>query len=153
MRSSAGQERLEVDVPDPGDVLPVGDRVVQRDHRVPRRAGREERAHHLVRAGRVLDQQDEERAVADADALRAAERRGEALETALDLLRRRAERVRQRRRRKRVVDVVEPREAQAHVELRVGQGESERRALEPVELDRPSRDVERRPRVPAGGQR
>ena len=56
------EQRLEVDVPDPRDVAAVGDRVVQRDHGEPRRAALDERADRLVRAGRVLDQQHQQRA-------------------------------------------------------------------------------------------
>ena len=69
-----GEQRLEVDVPDPRDVASVGDRVVQRDHATRRRTAVDERAHGLVRAGRVLDQQQQEPLAADGDALEAAER-------------------------------------------------------------------------------
>ena len=65
-RRDAAGEQLEVGVPDPGDVAAVGDLVVEGDPEVDarrRRARRLEaqRAQHLVRAGRVLDQQDRDR--------------------------------------------------------------------------------------------
>jgi len=53
------EERFEVDVPDPRDVLAVGGRVVQRDDREPRSAPGNQRADRLVRARRVLDQEHE----------------------------------------------------------------------------------------------
>ena len=56
-------KRLEVDVPDPGHVAPVGDAVVQRDHGHRRSARFEQRPHGLVRPGRVLDQEHEQRLV------------------------------------------------------------------------------------------
>ena len=59
-RAGVRRERLEVRVPDPGDVAAVGDAVVQ-DHPHVELAlavrGRE-RAEHLVRAGGVLHEQD-----------------------------------------------------------------------------------------------
>ena len=59
--ADARGERLEVGVPDPGDVAPVGDLVVEdRRARRARRSLRAEQAQHLVGAGRVLDQQDRE---------------------------------------------------------------------------------------------
>src|SRR5439155_26686492 len=44
----AADQRLEVDVPDPGDVLTVRDRVVERDHGDPRRPALDERPNRLV---------------------------------------------------------------------------------------------------------
>jgi hypothetical protein len=49
------EQRLEVDVPDPRHVLAVGDRVVERDDE--NGGTRLQRAHDLVRSGRVLDQE------------------------------------------------------------------------------------------------
>ena len=60
------------------------------------RHARLERAHHLVRAGRVLDQEEDDGLAARRDPLEAAERRAEALETGTDVVERRAERERER---------------------------------------------------------
>ena len=87
----AAEQRLEVDVPDPRDVLAVRDRVVQRDEQQRGRAALQQRVDDLVRTGGVLDQQHEHRLVARRDALEAAEGGAEALEPVPDLLERRAE--------------------------------------------------------------
>ena len=70
----AAGEQLEVGVPDPGDVAAVGDPVVQREPEVDLAVLERQRAQHLVRAGRVLHQQDRDGAPADRDRLDAAER-------------------------------------------------------------------------------
>ena len=106
-RLERGDERLEVDVPDPRDVAAVGDLVVERDHGDARRSAVDERAHDLVGAGRVLDQQHQQAAVADRDPLEAAEGGREAAQAGGDLGERQAERERERRGAERVVDVVE----------------------------------------------
>ena len=69
-------QQLEVGVPDPGDVAPVGDPVVEGDPEVEAAAVRLEpqRPQDLVGAGRVLDQQDRDRLLADRDRLDPAER-------------------------------------------------------------------------------
>ena len=54
------EQRLEVDVPDPRHVAAVGDRVVQRDDGDAGWAAVDERADDLVRAGRILDQEQQE---------------------------------------------------------------------------------------------
>ena len=70
------------------------------------------------------------------DPLEAAERGAEPLEARADLVQRRAERLRQRSRPERVVDVVEARERQAGPASHpAGVSSVERRRLEPVELD------------------
>ena len=74
------EQRLEVDVPDPRHVLPVGDRVVERDDEHGGDAGLE-RAHDLVRPRRVLDQEEHDGLAARPDALEAAESGAEPLET------------------------------------------------------------------------
>ena len=58
-QAGALEKWLEVDVPDPRDVLPVGDRVVERDDEDGRHT-RFERSHHLVRPRRVLDQEEDD---------------------------------------------------------------------------------------------
>ena len=70
---SAG-EHLEVGVPHPGDVAPVGRAVVEDRQQVELLVLEHERAQDLVRAGRVLDQQHLELDVADRDPLGPAER-------------------------------------------------------------------------------
>ena len=72
--AGALQEWLEVDVPDPGHVAPVGDPVVQRDDQRRWRGSVVERPDRLVRARRVLDEEQEDALVADHEALEAAER-------------------------------------------------------------------------------
>ena len=65
-------ERLEVRVPDPGDVAAVGDAVVECDPEVDPAALaalQQHRPQHLVGAGGVLDQQDRDRRAADRDRL------------------------------------------------------------------------------------
>ncbi len=51
-------EQLEVGVPDPGDVAPVGDLVVEHAEQVVLAGLERERAQHLVGAGGVLHEQD-----------------------------------------------------------------------------------------------
>ena len=83
-RRTRPAQHLEVGVPDPGDVAAVGDPVVERDPEVERAVLERQRAQHLVRAGRVLDQQDRQLAAVDRDRLHAAEGAGEALERLAD---------------------------------------------------------------------
>ena len=128
----AVEQRLEVDVPDPRDVLAVGDRVVERDHGDARRTALDERPDRLVRAGRVLDQQHQQPPLADRDPLEAAERGAEALEPGRDVVERDAERARERRGGERVVDVVEAGHAQAHATSPLRRDERERGVLEPA---------------------
>ena len=71
-RTCAG-DRLEVGVPHPGDVAPVGDLVVEDREDVVLAGVQRERAQHLVGAGRVLDEQDREVAAGDLHRLGAAE--------------------------------------------------------------------------------
>ena len=102
------EQRLEVDVPDPRDVAAVGDRVVQRDDGDAWRAAVDERAHGLVRAGGILDQ-EQQQPLAVPTGIRsnrpnAALKRAEA---GRDLVERRAERPGERGGAERVVDVVE----------------------------------------------
>ena len=143
------EQRLEVDVPDPGDVAAVGDLVVERDDEDARRAAVDERADGLVRAGRVLDQEQEELLVADCDALEAPERGGEALEPGRDVVEPRAERAGQRRRRDGVVDVVEPRQTELDPARAFRRVELEGGPLQPLQVDVPCRDLQRRPGVVA----
>ena len=112
------EERLEVHVPDPRRVFPVGDRVVQRDHGQLGGRARNKRPHGLVGAGRILDQEHQQgTAAAHLDPLEAAERRVEALEARDDLVEGRAQGTCERCRRERVVDVVETRQAKRHAAL------------------------------------
>ena len=90
------EQRLEVDVPDPRHVLPVGDRVVQGDDEHGGDADLE-RAHDLVRARRVLDQEEDDRLPAGRNPLEAPERGAEAREPGPHVLERRTERERERR--------------------------------------------------------
>ncbi len=144
------EQRLEVDVPDPRHVAAVGDRVVQRDDGDARRAAVDERAHDLVRAGRILDQEEQQLLAVDRDALEPAEGGAEAGEPRDDLVERRAERLRERRSGERVVDVVEARASASSTRARSRRrDEIERDPLEAVQLDRAGRDVERGPRVAA----
>ena len=106
-----GEERLEVDVPDPRHVPAVGDRVVQRDDE-RRRDTRLERPQCLVRAGGILDEEHNEVLRPGGDALEAPERGAEALEACPDPLERGVECDRERRRSGGVVDVVEPRQTE-----------------------------------------
>ena len=112
-RLEPGQQRLEVDVPDPRHVAPVGDLVVERGDEHALRAAVDERANRLVRAGRVLDQEQKDPLVADLDPLEPPERGGEAREPGGDLVERRTDGARECRCRERVVDVVEAREREA----------------------------------------
>ena len=109
-RTRPGQH-LEVGVPDPGDVAAVGDPVVQRHPEVELAVLERQRAQHLVRAGRVLDQQDRDVGGRHRDRLDAAERAAEALERLADGRERHAQLQRGRGGRDGVVDVVEARAA------------------------------------------
>ena len=72
-RAAPGREHLEVGVPDPGDVAPVGDPVVQRDPEVELAVLEHQRAQHLVGARRVLHEQDRQLAPAHRESLHAPE--------------------------------------------------------------------------------
>ena len=130
-RSSRVEQRFEIDVPDPGNVPPVGDPVVQRDEEYGGDPRVDERPHDFVRAGGVLDQEDEDVSVAQRDPLEAAEGGAEPLEARLDPLQLDPHRLGQRRGRERVVDVVEAGEAQADARRPLGRHEVEGGALEP----------------------
>ncbi len=68
-------EQLEVGVPDPGHVAPVGDVVVEHAEQVVLAGLERERAQHLVGAGRVLDEQDPQLALRSVLVVGAAGRR------------------------------------------------------------------------------
>ena len=85
----------------------------------------------------------------DRDPLRTAEGGGEALQARDDRVGRGAERVGERRRRERVVDVVEPGRRSSHSHAHRREREREARPVEPVERDAPRRDVEWRARMTA----
>ena len=114
-----GEQRLEVDVPDPRDVTAVGDRVVQRDHRHARSGAVDERPDRLVRARRVLDQQHQQPPVADRDPLEPPEGSREPLEARPHVVEpdARAHSASDAA-AERVVDVVEAREAAARSRAR-----------------------------------
>ena len=111
-------QQLEVGVPDPGDVAAVGDVVVEHPEQVVLAGLERERAQHLVRAGRVLDEQDpqlarlghagvaasRERSVTVSARPKAAPR---ARRPGRDRLERHLQRARERGGGERVVDVVE----------------------------------------------
>src|SRR5262249_25093426 len=78
-----------------------------RQHGERRSPARDERPHRLVRAGRILHEQDEHALVADGDPLEAPERGPEPLQSGDDVVERRPERERQGGRAERVVDVVQ----------------------------------------------
>src|SRR5918912_3276779 len=100
----------------------------------------DQRPDRLVRARRILDQEDEQRPVADRDALEASEGAAEGLEAGNGLVEARAERSRERRSRERVVDVVEARQPQRPAPRPPGRDEVEGRVVDPRELDRPRGD-------------
>ena len=66
-----GEKRLEVNVPDPRDVLTVCDRIVER-YQEHGRHPRLEESERLVRGCRVLDQEDDDRLGTIKDPLEAA---------------------------------------------------------------------------------
>ena len=111
-------EDLEVRVPDPGDVAPVGDVVVEDGKDIMFAVLQRERAQHLVGARGVLDQQQQQVAAGELDGLGAAEGGGRRLQAGDDLGRRGAQRGRQRGGAERVVDVVEPGEGQRDLDGR-----------------------------------
>ena len=78
------EKRLEVDIPDPGHVLAVRDRVVQGDHEHVRHP-RLQRAHDLVRPRGILDQQQDDGLSAGWNPLEASEGGVEALEARPDV--------------------------------------------------------------------
>src|SRR5215813_10960956 len=103
----------------------------------------------LVRAGRVLDQEQEDALLADVDALEAAERRGEALEPGRDLVELGTERTAESGRRHGVVDVVETREPKLDPSRAFRRVEPEGSAIQPLQRDVARRDLQRRPLVVA----
>ena len=117
------------------------------------RAGVDQRAHDLVGAGRVLDQQQQQPPVADRDPLEAPERSGDAPEPAGDLARAGRRASGSGARGERVVDVVEARERELPRAGPSGATSRNEAPLEPAQLDLARGDVERRPRVAARGQR
>ena len=143
-----GEERLEVDVPDPRHVLPVRDGVVQRDHEY-RRHARLERPQRLVRPGGILDQENDDRLLPLSDALEAPECRAEPLEAGADRLERRPEREAEARRGGRVVDVVEARERELDLDLAARGDEREPGRAEAGQLDVPRDEVELGSGMPA----
>ncbi len=105
----------------------------------------DERADGLVCAGRVLDQEQQHRFVADGDALEPAERGAEASEAGDDLVSSRSQRVRERGGADSVVDVVQPGELELDAPHFARQIEVEGDALECVQLDVAGSDVQLRP--------
>ena len=85
------RDELEVGVPDPRHVAAVGGVVVEHAEQVEVAVLERERAQHLVGAGRVLDEQDRERAPGDVDRLGAPERGVHLLQGRRDGLQRRPE--------------------------------------------------------------
>jgi hypothetical protein len=78
------EQRLEVDVPDPRHVLPVGDRVVERDDEDG--GTRLERPDDLVRPGGFLIEEQHDGLAAGADPLEPPERGAEPRETRAHVL-------------------------------------------------------------------
>ena len=74
----------------------------------------------------------------------------ECLQPVMDLVERGTQRPRERGRTERVVDVVEPGDAELDAPRSVGGDQVERDALDPAELDLAGDDVERRAGVAAG---
>src|SRR5262249_40552403 len=109
----------------------------------------DERSNGFVGAGRVLDQEQKEPFLVDGDALEAAERRGEALETGRDLVELCPEGAGESGSCDRVVDVVETRQPQLDSPRPLRRVEPERGVLEPVQRDVPRRELETRPRMVA----
>src|SRR5262245_10487079 len=101
------EQRLEVDVPDPRDVLAVGDRVVERDDENGGNSGLE-RAHDLVCTGGILDEEKDHGLAAGGNPLEPPEGGAEPRETGADVFERRPTGQREARRGDGVVDVVEP---------------------------------------------
>src|SRR5581483_135558 len=99
----------------------------------PRRSAVDERPDRLVRAGRILDQQEEQALVADLDPLEAPERGREPLQPGHDLLDTRAERARERSRGDGVVDVVQTRQGERDALRSLGRDELKGGALESVQ--------------------
>ncbi len=100
-------EQLEVGVPDPGDVVPVGDVVVEHAEQIVLAWLQGERAQHLVGARRVLDEQDLRLASIDGDGLRSSKRRSGALQPRDDVGQRDLQRDCERSCGEGVVDVVQ----------------------------------------------
>ena len=117
----AGREDLEVRVPHPADVAPVGDVVVEHGEDVVLAVLQRERAQDLVGARRVLDQQDRHVALGDAQRLGAPEGGGDGVQAGVDVVERRAEGEREGGGAEGVVDVVEP-----------GQGQRDRARARPA---------------------
>ena len=144
MADSVGQQ-LEVGVPDPGDVAPIGAPVVEDRQQLERPLLESQRAQDLVGPGRVLDQQDLELDRADLDSLGAPEGGRDRLEPGDNRRKVDLEREAQRGRAERVVDVVEAREGEGDLCLAGWCAEPEARSTRPVE-----RDALRRPQSGSG---
>ncbi len=71
----ASRRRLEVDIPQPGEVLAVDLRIARRDQELARLAGEAERLQRRVVGGRILDEAEDDPAIADLGRLEAPEGR------------------------------------------------------------------------------
>ena len=146
--ADASREQLEVGVPDPRHVAAVGDVVVQHPQQVVAAGLEGQRAQHLVRARRVLDEQDPQLprpgagggSVAggrggEGEALRPSEGRAHVGQPGGDRLDGDPERARKGGRREGVVDVVEAGEVERHARLTGGRAKRELRRADAVQED------------------
>src|SRR5215210_83199 len=139
-------EHLEVHIPEPRDVAAVGVVVVYGDKDVAGFGARYEGAQDLVEPDGVLDEQQEGFSVPHLYPLDPPEGSPEPFEATGDLRKTDPGLSHHRGRGKRVVDVVEPGEANLYVHLALRGREQELRAMSPLE-PHPARAVHRlRPR-------
>jgi hypothetical protein len=134
-RAQPRGQQLEVGVPDPRDVVAVGGAIVEQADDVELAALEGQGAQDLVGAGRVLDQQEDQVAVAGADDLRTPERRRHVLEARHDVAERHVEGDPQCSGAERVVDVVEAGEGEGDLGLAGGGVQPEARRAHPFEAD------------------
>ena len=135
-----GQD-LEVGIPHPADVAPVGDVVVEHGEDIVLAVLQREGAQDLVGAGRVLDQQDGHVAIGDAQRLGAPEGGGDGVQPGVDVVEGRPEGERESGGAEGVVDVVEAGQGERDRPRPGRRAQREARAAHSLEHDVVGRDL------------
>ena len=134
-------ELLEVDIPNPGHVLSVGDPVVQREQERAGLAELDRGSQDLVESGGILGQQQDRRTAVDGGALHPPEGRREIAQRRRSFCQRHAHRVRGRQRQDDVVGVVETRKWDLEIGPLIAIGDLQAHALHALDCDRGCPDL------------
>ena len=144
-------ELLEVDIPDPGHVLPVSDAVVERNQERVRRAELDRGPQDFVESGWVLCQQQDRGTIVDDGPFHPAEGGREVAQGGGALRQRYPQGFGRRQRHDDVVGVVQARQWNLDIGLVLTIGDPQAHALHAVDRDRGRPDVGRRPGKVAPG--